>query len=178
LAFHTIPAGGEPCVPNRSFREDNRKNVARHITAKELTPEEQFDLLRIANKHLVDTIKMIAYRAEIALASAIKDYLSDKDDARMMIKRVCTSEADIIPDMERKVLRVQLHYQACESQDVAIRKLCEELNETETLFPGTNMRLVYELITHSVDIRNSICTFQYHLNIPEIRWSENTCKHP
>jgi hypothetical protein len=48
--------------------------------------------------------------------------------------------------MERKVLRVQLHHQACESKDVANRKLCEELNETEALFPGTDMRLVYELI--------------------------------
>jgi uncharacterized small protein (DUF1192 family) len=73
--------------------KDNRKNVARHITVKELPPEEQFDRLRVASKHLVDTIKMIAYRAETALASTIKEYLADKEDARMMIKRVCTSKS-------------------------------------------------------------------------------------
>jgi len=27
------------------------------------------------------------------------------------------------------------------------RKLCEHLNETETVYPGTNMRMIYELVS-------------------------------
>jgi len=32
------------------------------------------------------------------------------------------------------------------SSDLAVRHLCAELNATETLFPGTELRLIYELV--------------------------------
>jgi hypothetical protein len=75
-----------------------------------------------------------------------KEFLDDKEDARMLIKRICTSEANIIPDKENKTISIQLHHQASKSQDAAAIKLCEELNETETIFPGSNMKEVYKLV--------------------------------
>jgi hypothetical protein len=44
-----------------------------------------------------------------------------------------------------------MHRQASKFQDDAIRKLCGELNETETIFPGSDMRLVYAMIDCQVD---------------------------
>jgi prepilin-type processing-associated H-X9-DG protein len=124
-----------------------RSTITHHVTIKELPDEERFDRLSTESKHLVDTIKLIAYRAETAMASLIKDHLSDKEDARRIVKRVCTAEGDIIPDKEHKTLTIRLHHQACLSQDEAVRKLCEDLNETETIFPGTDLKLIYELST-------------------------------
>jgi hypothetical protein len=124
-----------------------RAAIAHHVTIKELSDDERFDRLSIESKHLVDTIKLIAYRAETAMASAIEEHISDKEDRRRIVKRICTSEGDIIPDKERKTLTVRLHHQTCLSQDAAVRKLCEELNETETVFPGTDLKLIFELST-------------------------------
>lgn len=124
-----------------------RATIPHHVTVKELPDAERFDRLSVESKHLVDTIKLIAYRAETAMASAIKEHLSDKEDARRVVKRICTTEGDIIPDKKRKTLTVRLHHQSCLSQDRAVQKLCEELNETKTVFPGTNLKLVFELST-------------------------------
>jgi prepilin-type processing-associated H-X9-DG protein len=126
--------------------KEERKKLPHHITVDQLPDDQRFDRLSTESKHLVDTIKLIAYRAETSLASVLKEYLSDPEDARRLVKRICTGDADIIPDKQKKILTVRLHHQACQSQDDAVRKLCEELNATETAFPGTDLRLVYELI--------------------------------
>jgi hypothetical protein len=38
-----------------------------------------------------------------------------------------------------------VHRLANRSSDLAFRHLCEELTATETVFPETNLRLIYEL---------------------------------
>jgi len=42
---------------------------------------------------------------------------------------------------------VCLHALANESADAAIRRLCVEINATKTFFPGTDLRLIYELVS-------------------------------
>jgi len=49
-----------------------------------------------------------------------------------------------------KTLRIRLHPLANESSDQAVRHLCEELNTTETVFPGTELRLIYELVSSQI----------------------------
>jgi hypothetical protein len=39
-----------------------------------------------------------------------------------------------------------VHHQANRCADEVIGHLCNELNQTETVFPGTTLRLVYELV--------------------------------
>jgi len=126
--------------------KEERKNIPHHITIDQLPEEQRFDRLSTQSKHLVDTIKLIAYRAETSMASVLKEHLSDPEDARRLVKKICTGETDIIVDNQNKTLIVRLHHQACNAQDEAIRKLCEELNATETTFPGTDLRLVYGVI--------------------------------
>jgi hypothetical protein len=46
-----------------------------------------------------------------------------------------------------KTLTIRLHPLANTSSDEALRHLCTELNATETLFPGTELRLIYELVS-------------------------------
>src|ERR1039457_6966514 len=49
--------------------KQKRKEVPSHLTLGELPPAERFQQFSRAKKHLVDTIKMVAYRAETALRS-------------------------------------------------------------------------------------------------------------
>jgi len=74
-----------------------------------------------------------------------QDKMSRPDEARSLLKTLYQTEADILPDHEAGTLTVRLHHSANASTDGVIQKLCDELNETETLFPRTNLRLIYNV---------------------------------
>jgi hypothetical protein len=124
-----------------------RKATPRHIPYKDLPEDARFDRLSTQSKHLVDTIKMIAYRAETAMAQIVRQKMSRHDDARSLLRAVYSTEVDLIPNQEAKTLTVRLHPLANTSSDEALSHLCAEINATETHFPGTEMRLVYELVS-------------------------------
>ena len=88
---------------------------------------------------------MIAYRAETAMAATVREKLARLDDARALLRQVYQTEADLIPDLNGKTLTVRLHHVTQSAHDTAVRYLCEELTATETIFPGTDLRLVYKL---------------------------------
>jgi hypothetical protein len=122
-----------------------RKQVPRHIQVSELPEQERFQRLRVAGKHLVDTIKMIAYRAETTLVQIAREQLSRTDDGRQLVASLFQTATDLHPDDSSGTLTVRLHHLANRAHDEVIRHLCAELNVTATPFPGTNLRLVYEL---------------------------------
>jgi hypothetical protein len=126
-------------------RKAQRKATPRHIAVKDLPPEHRFSQLHSASKHFIDTIKMIAYRAETAMVHVLRDVLSRHDDARSLLRAIYCNEADLLPDHDAGTLTVRLHHLATRSSDLAVRHLCEELTATETVFPETNLRLIYEL---------------------------------
>lgn len=124
-----------------------RKQVPRHIPVSELPEEDRFQRLRVAGKHLVDTIKMIAYRAETTLVQIAREQMSRTDDGRQLVASLFQTAADLHPSDSSGTLTVRLHHSANRAHDEIIRHLCAELNATATDFPGTNLRLVYELGT-------------------------------
>jgi hypothetical protein len=124
-----------------------RKATKRHIPYQELPPQARFDRLSTQSKHLIDTIKMIAYRAETAMAQILRQKMTRHDDARSLLRAIYSTEADIVPDAQAKTLTIRLHPLANASSDLAVRNLCAELNATETLFPGTELRLIYDLVS-------------------------------
>ena len=121
-----------------------RQATPRHLAWKELPEKERFPQLRTTKKHFVDTIKLIAYRAETALAQVMREKLARSDDARALVRQVLTSAVDLCPDPAHQTLTVRLHWLSSGIHDAALAHLCEELTATETTFPGTNSRLVYE----------------------------------
>ena len=65
------------------IKKTQKKNTAKHITVKELPEEFKFKMFHGGRKKFIDVIKMIAYRAETAIANIIKPHLlkHDKDTA-------------------------------------------------------------------------------------------------
>ena len=122
-----------------------RKATPGHIGVEELPEQERFRQLSTQSKHLIDVIKMIAYRAETAMANTLREHLARPDEARCLLRALYATEADLLPDPNVGTLTVRLHHLANASSDQAIEKLCEELNATETVFPRTNLRLVLKL---------------------------------
>lgn len=124
-----------------------RKNTPKHVAMEDLPEEDRFKRLATRSKDLIDTIKMIAYRAETMMANIIKETMSHRDESRSLLQSIYTMEANLIPDEEKKALRVELHNPANKMATRAIVNLCRELNETKTFFPGTNLRLIYDLVS-------------------------------
>ena len=90
--------------------KQQRKKVPRHITISELPEAEKFDALSSASKYLLDTIKMVAYRAETAMVNIIRKTMSRPDDGRKLLKAIYSTEADILPDEKNGTLTVNLHH--------------------------------------------------------------------
>ena len=122
-----------------------RKETPHHVSVDELPEEARFRRLSTQSKHLIDTIKMIAYRAETAMANSLREHLKRPDEARRLLRALYTTEADLLPDTEAGTLTVRLHHGANGATNQVIEKLCEELNATETVFPRTNLCLVLKL---------------------------------
>lgn len=122
-----------------------RKATPRHIPVGDLPKSQRFKQLHSNSKHFIDTIKMIAYRAETAMTNVFRDVMRRHDDARSLLRALYSNEADLLPDHEAGTLTVRLHHLANRASDAAIRYLCRELTATETIFPETSLRLIYEL---------------------------------
>ena len=132
---------------NREIDElkKQRKETPRHIPVKDLPEPDHFSRLLTERKHFIDTIKLIAYRAETSMALLLRDKLNREDDTRALLRQIYETEIDLVPDLETNTLTVRPHHLTQAAHDEAVRHLCHELNATETLFPGTDLKLVYQL---------------------------------
>jgi hypothetical protein len=113
---------------------------------KSLPEQDRFTRLRTERKHFIDTLKMIAYRAESSMASVLREHLArGADDARALLRQIFQSDADLTPDLAANTLTIGLHHLTQAAHDKAIQQLLADLNATQTIFPGTTLTLVFKL---------------------------------
>jgi len=124
-----------------------RKATPHYVEVNDLPEADRFRKLATASKHFIDTIKIVAYRAECAMTTIVREVMPKPDQARALIATLHSTEADILPDYANKTLTVRLHRSARAHTDAVISKLCDELSATETVFPRTNLRLIFKLGT-------------------------------
>ncbi len=125
-----------------------KKTVSKKIIYAQLPESEKFTNAINERKHFLDTIKMIAYRSETAMANIIKTKMSNPDHARVLLRQIYTSDANLKPDYQTKQLVVELHRFNTRYEDKIVEFLCEELNKTETVFSGTDLTLFYKLVSN------------------------------
>ena len=113
-------------------------------------PENQKpDALPIPERLFCTFIRMIAYQAETRMMPAVAATQGKKRNARKLLRALLTSDANIIPEPQDGILRVQILGLANDALDRALEPLIEELNRTRTTYPGTRLRLVYEISTEN-----------------------------
>jgi transposase-like protein len=107
------------------------------------------DIVKLAPeaKHLTDTIKMVAYRAETALVRCLAPhYARTEDEGRALIREMLSSSADIVPELDAQRLRIRVHALANRRSNHALAHVCATLNALELQYPGTTLTLVYEAL--------------------------------
>jgi hypothetical protein len=127
--------------------KEQKKATPKHITIAQLSDNDKFSQLATEKKHFIDTIKMIAYRAETAMANIIRPHMARKDEARSVVRQIFNTESNLIPDVQNKRLIVELHNLTSEYSDQLANILCQELNQAKAIFPGTDMEIFYKLVS-------------------------------
>ena len=125
------------------------KSTPKHIAWELLPKEEQFQQLSTGRKQLMDTVRMIAYRAETAMVGLIKGPTVDTPAARRILQDLFVSDADIMPDLETKTLTVKIHRGSRPAVNRTLSLLIKRLNDAEIIYPGSDLRLIYELGTET-----------------------------
>jgi len=122
-----------------------KKQIPRKITYEELPQNEMFDNVINQRKHFLDIVKLISYRAETSLANIIKTNMGHADEARILLKQIYKTDADLIVDKQNQRLIVQIHKLAHWKDDAVLEELCKILNSSKTIFPDSNLTLFYKL---------------------------------
>jgi len=114
------------------------------VPLKDTLGDEVVYRLKREKKHLTDLLKMVAYQVETDLLELIRaDYARVNDEGRTLIQCALKSNGDL--EVTEKELRLTLHPLSSPHRSRVIRTLCEKLNATHTTFPGSKLRLVYDV---------------------------------
>ena len=129
-----------------SVLKERMASTPKHLEWDDLPEGEKFERLAPSRKRLTDTVKLVAYRAETALATIVREKLSHAGEARSLIRDLLRSDADLYPDEVAGVLEVRVHTLANPRSNRVIQHLLDCLNAAEFTYPGTNLRLTYTLV--------------------------------
>jgi len=122
-----------------------RRQEPKRVAVADMAEEERVVQLSPETKHLTDTIKMVAYRAETALVQLLEPgYARTEEEGRALIREILRTPADVLPDAKAGVLRVRLHGMPNGRSNAAVSHLCEQLNAANTRYPGTRLTLRFE----------------------------------
>ena len=88
------------------------------------------------------------HRAETALANLIyPHYKRANQEIRALIKSIIHASINMEVDKKKECLKIVLFPLANQRSNEAVHKICQTLNDTETIFPGTNLKLIYKIAT-------------------------------
>lgn len=127
---------------------DQGKQHPYKISIGEMPDHVRYNKLKTESKHLQNIIKIICYRAETAIANLLAaHYKKNSDEIRALVKSIIFAKADIYPDYQANTLTVRLNSLATPRDNMAIREICQTLNDNEVVFPGTNLKLFFKTAT-------------------------------
>jgi hypothetical protein len=131
----------------RSALLDQRKKATKRIKLADIPVDQRPRFIAPARTQFLNTIRIASYRAETALAIVLRDHLSRPDDIRALLQGLFTHDADLIVDKTAKTLTVSVHHFTNPQASRAIAAMLEELNQSETIYPGTDMVLRYQMVS-------------------------------
>ncbi|MGH9243075.1 MAG: putative transposase [Acidimicrobiales bacterium] len=128
---------------------DARAHIVRLAAATKAIPaklplgEVRPDAVRLApeRKRIHDAVRMATYNALARLLTP--HYARADDEARSLLREVFHTPADL--EIIDNQLHVRLSPLSAPRRTRAIAALCQELTATKTIYPGTNLTLVYSI---------------------------------
>jgi hypothetical protein len=98
-------------------------------------------------KQITHAIRMAAYNAQTTLARALDGhYARAGDEAHALIREALTASGDIRPGNGELLIR--LDPLTAPRRTSALAALCDQLNQAQACYPGTDLVLRYEVKPH------------------------------
>jgi transposase len=118
---------------------EQRGDVLKRVEVRDIS-ERAMVKLATERKHLTDIIKMIAYQAESDLLALLRPHYARADqEGRTLLHELFATASDIrVSDCE---LQITLAPLSSPHRTHAAEALCEKLDQTATIFPGSRLRI-------------------------------------
>ena len=118
---------------------EQRRDLPRRVEVRDLN-ERAVVKLATERKHLTDIIKMIAYQAESDLIALLRPHYARVDqEGRTLLHELFATAGEIrVSDSE---LHITLAPLSSPHRTHAAQALCEMLDQTATIFPGSHLRI-------------------------------------
>jgi transposase len=122
---------------------DRRRNVPKRVEIRDLN-ERTVVKFATERKHLTDIIKMVAYQAESDLIALLRPHYARVDqEGRTLLHELFATAGDIhVADGELNLTVAPL---SSPHRTHAAQTLCEILNKTATIFPGSRLRIRFAM---------------------------------
>jgi transposase-like protein len=122
---------------------EQRRDVAKRVEIRDLS-ERAVVKLATERKHLTDIIKMVAYQAESDLIALLRPHYARVDhEGRTLLHELFAAAGDIrVSDSE---LHITLAPLSSPHRTLAAQALCETLDQTATIFPGSRLRIRFSM---------------------------------
>ena len=123
---------------------EQRRDVPQRVEIRDLS-EPAVVKLATERKHLTDIIKMVAYQAESDLLALLRPhYARAEQEGRTLLHEIFTAAGDIRAcDTE---LHITLAPLSSPHRTRAAQALCDILDQTATIFPGSQLRLRFAVL--------------------------------
>jgi len=118
---------------------EQRRALPKRVEIRDLS-EKTVVKLATERKHLTDVIKMVAYQAESDLLALLRPHYARADqEGRTLLHELFSTAGDLsITDAE---LNITLAPLSSPHRTRAAKALCKILDQTETVFPGSRLRV-------------------------------------
>jgi transposase len=121
----------------RLFKQ--RRDIPKRIEVRELS-EQAVVKLATERKHLTDIIKMAAYQAESELIGLLRPHYTRIDqEGRTLLHELFAAAGDI--RVFNSELNITLAPLSSPHRTLAAQALCDTLNKSATVFPGSRLRM-------------------------------------
>jgi hypothetical protein len=122
---------------------EQRRSVPERVEVRDISGRAVVKLAT-ERKHLTDIIKMVAYQVEGDLLALLRPhYARAEQEGRTLLHELFATAGDIqVSDTE---LRITLAPLSSPHRTRAAQRLCEVLDETATIFPGSRLRVHFNV---------------------------------
>ena len=124
-----------------------RRTLPKRIALKDVPESQRPQFIAPARTQFLNSIRITAYRAETALALILREHLARHDDARSTLQGLFRHDADLVPNLHDRTLTVRVHHFTNPQTSIAMKAVLATLTESETVYPGTDLVLRYELVS-------------------------------
>ena len=147
--INTINADAHAAQTALDAATATHKAIPARLPLAQVHPGQQ--VLDTETKLIHHAIRIAAYNTAQSLARAIvtnTGYNRADDEAHTLIRTALAGSGDIIPDHHNGTLHIRLDPLSAPRHTAAIDELCHALNDTNTIYPGTNLTLRYSTKPH------------------------------